>query len=476
MSIEAGPAGSSRRSRARARRTRGFFAAFALVMAALIAVVVTGAALSLSQGPRLTGVQVDPAAAAAASGSRMILTANQALDSVTADQVSVEPDVPFTVDASGRSVGVRFTVPLWDDTEYTVTVSDVEAVGGGPTADLTSSFRTPAAEVFLLQRSTSGDDAIFRTDLTGERAVPVFTHPHIEDFRASGDRLVVSVVEDDASVVLVTDLAGENRRELGLPGDGIITALQVSGRGDLVGYTYSDRALDEDSGRESVIFTQSLRQADAEPQPLEIAGEAPSVVDWLFVPEATAALLIDFAGDLLLTDPATDGDPTALGAALTIDGITVGTFQAVVERIDGLRVLDLTDAGEEPLVPAEGEESLGVAGSVTPIPGGGTVRLYSERDAAGLPVEQSVVHVSDEGAVLPLLEVPISDGVLQTCVAPSGRYAAALVAPDLVSNPYDGYLQPLPQNLETHIIELSTGDEVVTLAGSAISWCAVGAS
>ena len=207
-------AGSSRRSRARARRTRGFFAAFALVMAALIAVVVTGAALSLSQGPRLTGVQVDPAAAAAASGSRMILTANQALDSVTAEQVSVEPDVPFTVDASGRSVGVRFTVPLWDDTEYTVTVSDVEAVGGGPTADLTSSFRTPEAEVFLLQRSTSGDDAIFRTDLTGERAVPVFTHPHIEDFRASGDRLVVSVVEDDASVVLVTDLAGENRREL----------------------------------------------------------------------------------------------------------------------------------------------------------------------------------------------------------------------------------------------------------------------
>ena len=76
----------------------------------------------------------------------------------------------------------------------------------------------------------------------------------------------------------------------------------------------------------------------------------------------------------------------------------------------------------------------------------------------------------------PLLEVPISDGVLQTCVAPSGRYAAVLVAPDLVSNPYDGYLQPLPQNLETHIIELPTGDEVVTLAGSSISWCAAGPS
>ncbi|HEX5857182.1 MAG TPA: hypothetical protein VFY91_03645 [Microbacterium sp.] len=476
MSTEPAPAEGSRRSRSRARRSRGFFAGFAIVIAALIAVVVTGAALSLSQGPRLTGVQVDPAAAAAASGSRMILTANQALAPITAEQVSVEPEVPFTVDASGRSIGVRFTVPLWDDTEYTVTVTGAEAIGGGPSATLTSSFQTPGAEVFLLQRSTTGDDAIFRTDLTGERAVPVFTHPHIEEFRVSGDRLVVSVEEDDASVVLVTDLAGENRRELALPGDGSVTALQVTGRGDLVGYTYSDRVLDEDTGRESVVFTQSLRQADAEPEPLEIAGTSPSVVEWRFVPEATAALLIDFAGDLLLTDPATDGDPTALGAALTIDGITVGTFQAVVERLDGLSVIDLTDASEEPLVAAQGEEALGVPGSVTPIPGGGTVRLYSERDAAGLPIAQSVVHVEDDGAVSPLLEVPISDGVLETCVAPNGRYAAVLVAPDLVSNPYDGYLQPLPERVETHIIELAAGEEIVTLSGSGISWCAAGPS
>ena len=139
-------------------------------------------------------------------------------------------------------------------------------------------------------------------------------------------------------------------------------------------------------------------------------------------------------------------------------------------------MIDLTDASEQPLVAAEGEEALGVPGSVTPIPGGGTVRLYSERDAAGLPIAQSIVHVEDDGAVSPLLEVPISDGVLQTCVAPNGRYAAVLVAPELVSNPYDGYLQPLPERVETHIIELATGDEVVTLSGSGISWCAVGPS
>ncbi|HWI30153.1 MAG TPA: hypothetical protein VNT50_01545 [Microbacterium sp.] len=464
----------SRRSRARARRKRGYVGAFAIVIGLLAVLSITGAALTLAQGPRLTGVQVDAAAAATASGSRMILTANQALEPVAADQVSVEPEVPFTVDASGRGVGIRFTVPLRDDTEYTVTVAGVESVGGGPASTLTTDFRTPPAEVFLLQRSATGDDAIFRSDLTGERAVPVYTHPDIEDFKVSGDRLVVSVLEDDTSAILVTDLEGGDARKLTLPGEGFVTSLQVSGRGDLVGYTYSDRDLDENTGRESVVFTQSLRDPDAEPVALEIAGVEPSVVEWQFVPEATAVLLIDFAGDLMLTDPTTEGDPTALGAALTIDGITVGTYQAVVERLDGLRVIDLTDASEQPVVPAEGEDALGVPGSVAPVPGGGTVRLYSARDAAGLPIAQSIVLVGDDGAVSTLLDVPVSDGVLQTCVSPSGRYAAVLVAPDLVENPYDGYLQPLPGRLETHVVELGTGKEVVALTGSGISWCAVG--
>ena len=46
-----------------------------------------------------------------------------------------------------------------------------------------------------------------------------------------------------------------------------------------------------------------------------------------------------------------------------------------------------------------------------------------------------------------------------------------LVAPDVISNPYDMYQLPLPERLQTRIIELDDGAEVVTLAGSSISWC-----
>ncbi|QTV80536.1 Ig-like domain-containing protein [Microbacterium sp. NIBRBAC000506063] len=88
------------------------------------------AVISLTQGPRLSEVQVDPAEAIVLSGSRVILTANQPLEAIDAEQVTVTPEIPFTVDATGRNVGVRFTVPLDDATEYTVTVAGVSGIGG----------------------------------------------------------------------------------------------------------------------------------------------------------------------------------------------------------------------------------------------------------------------------------------------------------------------------------------------------------
>src|SRR5690606_27247382 len=117
------------------------------------------------------------------------------------------------VDAAGRSIGIRFTVPLDDATEYTVRVAGATGTGGGPASDLSTSFTTPAAEIFLLNRSDD-DDSIFRTDLGGENAVPVFTHPRINDFRSTSTRLVVAVEEEEESRILVMDHNGANVREL----------------------------------------------------------------------------------------------------------------------------------------------------------------------------------------------------------------------------------------------------------------------
>jgi hypothetical protein len=467
MSTEA----STRAGRARTRRSRAFLGAFAIVVAALAVIGLAGAAASVAQGPRVTDVQVDPDAAVAASGARLIVTTSQSLEAVDESQITVSPATPFSVDTSGRSVGVRFTLPLFDDTEYTVTFADVQGLGGGPASTFTETFRTPSAEVFILQRTASGD-TIFRTDLVGEEAVPVFSDEHIEDFRATANHLVVSVRSDDAAQLIVTDLDGGSQRSLPLPGDGYVTNLQSADRGELIGYTFSDADLGESGGLESALFTASLKESEAEtePTPVVVSGAEPRVAEWRFVPDADSILLLSFDGSLLLTGSSGE-QATALGSALSIEGIARGSSEAIVERGQGPVVIDLSDASESALV--EPETVLGRPGLITAMPGGGTVRLAAPADASGRPTATTVAFVADDGATEVLLDVPATDAVLQTCIAPSGRYVAVLVAPDAVDNPYDRYQLPMPEDLESRVVEIATGTEVVALSGFDLSWCQV---
>jgi hypothetical protein len=462
---------TTRAGRARKRRSRVFVGTFAIVAGVLAVIGLAGAAASVAQGPRATSVQVDPAAAAAASGSRLIVTTSQSLAEVDASQVTVTPATPFMVDTSGRSVGVRFTLPLFDDTEYTVTFADVQGFGGSPPATLTETFRTPAMELFLLQRTTSGD-TIYRTDLTGEEAVPVFRHDHIEDFRATSSHLVVSVLADEVSELIVTDLDGAQERKLPLPGDGFVSNLQSADRGELIGYTFSDADLGAAGGLESALFTASLKEseADAEPTPVAVSGADDRVAEWRFVPDTDSILLLSFDGSLLLTG-SSGQDATALGSAITIEGIARGSSEAIVARLDGMKVIDLADATETDLIAADAD--LGLRGAITPMPGTGTVRIGSPTDESGLPVGTTVAAVDSDGATEVLAELPSTDVALHTCVSPSGRYAAVTVAPDAVANPYDRYRLPLPERLESRIIEVATGEQVVTLSGFDVSWCQV---
>lgn len=445
---------------------RRFLYTILAVVGALILVVAILGTVSLFQGPRISEVQVAPTEAIQVSGSRVILTANQSLQGIEESQVTVDPAVPFTVDATGRSIGIRFTVPLDDATDYTVKVAGVTGDGGGPASDLQTTFTTPAAEIFLLNRSDD-DDTIFRAGLDGD-GVPVFAHPRINDYRATSNRLVVAVEDGDGSRILVMDHEGKNVDELTLPGDGYVSAVQVSERGGLVGYTYSDREITDDAGRASVLVTQPL-SGEGEPQIVEVGGEEASIAEWQFVPDSAAVLFIDFDGALSLDDRSGDAGAQSMGLAMQLLGVSRGTYTAIVERIDQSIVeLNLADGSETPL--AASTPDFGRATTITPFPGG-TLRHVVARGADGLPTGQVIIRVDDEGAAEPLLEVESGNAILQACPSPSGQYAAVTVAPNLIDNAYDDMLVPLPKTLETHLFDLRSGDELVALTGFDASWC-----
>ena len=300
----------------------------------------------------------------------------------------------------------------------------------------------------------------------------MFRNDHIEDFRATSSHLVVSVLADDVSQLLVTDLDGGHERTLPLPGEGYVSNLQSADRGELIGYTFSDADLGAGGGLESALFTASLKEseADAEPTPVAVTGADIRVAEWRFVPDTDSILLLSFDGSLLLTG-STGQDATALGSAIAIEGIARGSSEAVVARFEGMRSIDLSDASESDLVATDVD--LGLRGAITPVPGGGTVRVGAPTNEAGIPIGTTVASVGADGTTDVLRGLASTDVALHTCVSPSGRYAAITVAPDAVGNPYDRYRLPLPQRLESHIVEIATGREVVVLSGFDVSWCQV---
>ena len=475
MSTEANPAtrAGARRARRTGRSRRRFGKTFAITLAALVVVGVAGGAVSLGQGPRASSVAVDTEAVAAASGQRIVFTANQPLATVAPEQVSLSPDAPHTVVTSGRHVAVQFTYPLDPDTEYTVTIAGVSGAAGGPRADLAHAFHTGSPPIRILQRR-DGDDAIFTSNLAGDEAVPIFSARQIEDFRATRDGLVVATTDDEGNAALTAvDTETGETEPLALPGVGTVSQLQVADHGGLVGYTFTDAAIGTTGSLDTALFLASLDDPAAEPQHIEV-GEDPRVQEWAFVPQTSALLVLAFDGQLRMIDTEKpDADPVPLGGAIGIAGIEQGTGRAIIERLEDTIVIDLTTLEEFPLVEPDGFAALGEPGPIAPAAEGATLRRYTQLGDDGYPASQSVVHVDSGGAVTPILDLAdVGDVVLQVCASPSGRYAAVLVAPDLVDNPYDRYLRPLPQKLETHIVDVRDGAPVSVLQGSDISWCA----
>ncbi|WP_156761705.1 hypothetical protein [Microbacterium karelineae] len=477
---------STRASRRRARGRGRFLAAFAVVLGAFAVVGATAAGVSLTQGPRATEIQVDPAAATRESGSRVIFTANQALGAIDPAQVTVEPATDFTVDAAGRTVGVRFPTALDAGVTYSVRVEGATGIGGGPSSTLETTFTTPPAEVFSLQRDASGADTIVRSTVGGDAVPePVLEAEQIDDFRATSRYLVATIVQDDGMHVVALDLESRTdegatpyrMEEIRLPGAGVVMGLQVSERGQLFGFTFTDRHLSAEGGRENVLFTGSLRDAfgdGAEVDPVVVGGEEPSIDRWRFVPETSSLLLNDFAGDLTLVDrTTTDGEVSSFGTALGIEGVARSTYTALIDRADeGFVELDLASGEQEPISDVDlGGETL--LNHMIPLADGGTLRAYSEI-VDGLPADARVVVVDADGEVRDVATVAQGDALEQVCASPSAQYAAVAVAPDLIGNPYDGGLQPLPQNVETRIYDMDSGDRIDVIEGFDLSWCEVG--
>ncbi|TQJ30728.1 Ig-like domain-containing protein [Microbacterium sp. SLBN-146] len=451
------------------RRRWSFLAVFVASVGALLLVAVLGAGASVAQGPRVTAVLADPVAAAGTSGSRVIFTANQPLAAVDAEQVTVDPIVPFTVDTSGRSVGVRFSEPLADGSRYTITIDGVSGLSGTATSRFETVVDTPPVEVYMLERSDSEDDRIYRAGFEDDERVTVFEHPRIEDFRQSPRGLVVSTTNDQGdSDLFIVPVDGREAVEVKLPGVGRLSRLQLSDSGDRIAYTWTDPAIEGLPARDSVVYLSSTASPEATPSRLDLGGADPRIDDFRFVQGTRSLLLITRGKDLLLADTVTGGEPTRLGQATLIDEVARDEPIAVVRTEEGPEEVDLRTGDRTPL--AVDHPEYGRPFAAEKVVGRGILSTYLAIDEGGSLSRQTLVLANGSGSERLVADVPVSDAVIQVCAAPSGRFVAVTVAPDIATNTVDDAVLAMPREMVTRVIPLEDGDPR-ELPGFAISWC-----
>lgn len=446
-----------------------------------------GAVMLQFQGPRLSSVDYDPVSLTDSAKQRVVFTFNQPLSTVDLGQVSVQPQVPFTLEANGRFLAVQFTGPLPPDAQYEISLQGLRGQSGEASTSLVQNIQTGSVPELILRRNAGGDDEVVRFSArqsdggVGAEEV-IFTAPEIEMLRASREGALVSTTVQDAasepvSQLWLVPLDGAEPEQLPLPGVGTVSDLQLTNHQGLFGYIFSSSTVntgDDVAGQfESALFVGRLSEPGAQPVSVSSISDQ-RLVSWRAVPQTSRALALGFDGLLWLVDLARpDAEAVALGNALAVDFVEQGASRVVIHRIEGSFIIDLVTLDEQPYELLDAlPDGYTVQQAITPLADGSAVMVASRLDDAGNPEPLRAFFVSSDGVVREVFSLDSAgDSLLQLCPSPDGGTLAVTVAPNMVNNPFDFYQRARPELVETLFVETVSGRVISSAVGFDVSWC-----
>ncbi|WP_308797654.1 hypothetical protein [Agromyces silvae] len=447
-------------------------------IAVLAAAAVSLAFAGVVQGPRLSEASVDVERVTRLADGRLVLALNQPIARVDGD-VRVEPAEPAELTIDGRALVVEFAEPLPYDTEYTVTVDGVVGEAQPTAVTVEHRFTTTDAPVYTLaRRSPAGQTDVILRSSFGERTPEVVLEAtRLQSFAHAGDAVVAVAVEDDDTNTLRVAGIDETTQTMGLPEPGIVRSIGGSTTHPLIAFVHDGVTLPggaEPAYRET-LFTLDVSGVAAAPEPvLGLDGEPLRVMDWRFVPGTTSLVVQDLDGALFVVDALGLTPPTPLGSAAELRGLIPGSRLLVVADPDRGRIFDLETGEEAPneLPIAELPEQA-YPGKVEQLDASGahllSVLLTGDDGAGGVTTESLLARVDAEGTSL---RYATGEGsrLLDYCVAPNGRSAAVETVADGAAS--DGYPHA-PSYVErlTTVVDLETGDVVLTQSGGSSDWC-----
>lgn len=416
----------------------------AAVLGSLAVIAGVLVVVGVVKGPTLTGSQVNLRAAEAASGQKLVLASDQALDETVAPNVTVVPDVPVTVSVQGTTVTVQLEAPLWYATDYTVSVRGVAGAVGGGRSDWTTGLSTPDVSDLLVLRHGADGDEIVSVGATRDDEV-VYRGDGIVAYAATASDL--AVVQRDGSTgsdaVTVVPRQGGDPTVLAFPAAGTVTSLRASPDGSMLGLTYTQPQTAFTAAGTDLLFTYDLARGGGLPELVpDDRGEQISAVDWAFVPGSAQLVAVTPGGRLLRVD-AVDA---FTGQAVATD---VGSADGIRGTLPGTGGVVVDDGGAPAVVTAD---------SVTPEPwrldGSSPMQVIVDEQGSTLSVSPQGALVLDRASGETSTVVAAGEGITGVCISRNGLYSVVTTSGG-----------------ETEVVSLADGRVLLRAEGTDPSWC-----
>jgi hypothetical protein len=441
-------------------------------VAALLVACGSLGAVSVLQGPKLEGAQIDTAAAASAPGQQLRLLVNQAVAAIKPSDVRIVPSVPMTVQSQGSVIAITLHQALDYGATYRVAVSGVTSPRGGADATLRTEIHTPAFGFDYLVRGTDTDRIIHATVGSTARTV-LYESPGIQDFVPLDGAIVV--VRDDGqrgSQIDIVQLHGANVETLTLPDAGAVNAITVVGTDIL--YTLSSTEADPIPMYDNTLFKVDL-QAQHDSVPVNGVDGKPLTIDaWQPIPGTGSLLLHGVDEALLRYDPTSTTRPVPFAYVPIMGGLSPDQKRLGTVDAFGPNSLIIGSGTSTRLSPAPIDGNVPYADLPTPIDATHTL-LRLAISHAGAFTQQIVINTTSPNTPTttkklyqPRGPAPEIENYRMTA---NGRYLVVEFEPNQLDAAPDGSLvNRRPVSITTDIVDTTTGLTDLEIAGFDARW------
>ncbi|MFT4227193.1 hypothetical protein [Micropruina sp.] len=442
-----------------------------LILCSVLALLALGlGAAGVMRPPSLASASIAADRAVGTAGERLVLKSRLPVVPVEAEQVTVTPAVPFTVQTSESTVTLRFTAPLSYATEYQVAISGVHSQYTTTIADWSYSFSTPAVTLYSLI-AHRGDEAQDDTVVSNDqgRTSTLITAPGIESYVATRKFLVaLSNADPDSSALVAVDRTTGASVPVAMPGTGLATELNAAPDGSRFGYVFT--STDGDSSYQNSLLVADAADLASPPVEVTASGQPLAVREWQFVPGVDAVVVVTPEEQAFLVYLDGGTPPVPLGPIGQLIGFLPGSSTLMAEGGGKQLLLDLASGlnADIPNTPDPDKRTFAGRRSFRAV-GDYLVEFNTfKKRTGGTGVTTRLAHVTRAGTT-DLFTLPDDQGqVLNSGLSPNGQLAWAVVLdPDA---PLDDLSSGASDHATTRIFDLATGEQVATVRGSLPVW------